>query len=266
MNRQNPSEILSKAKLWRHPATHAWQSAATLPELTDNGADVWLCPLMSDALGSAGPAADTMSSVLAADAQFSSFLSSDETDRARNFFPESKAGEFLAARGWLRLLLARYVAETEPKFIRLGIAEGGKPYLSDYANLQFNLSHSGEFVVIAVSNHPVGVDIERLRPLPDWRSLADGLLTNIAIARIAEMPEAERDTGFLRQFTAREAYLKATGSGFSESTMMLEQEFHSIAMENHSYGPTWPLPEIPGYVGQLCLLPRSPVDANQENL
>lgn len=254
MNRQMKSEILPKAQLWRHPATHQWQKTATLPELADSGADVWLCPLSTNAHGSAGPAADTMSSVLTANAQLSSLSNNDETERARNFFPESKAGEFLVARGWLRLLLACYVAETEPRSIRLGIAENGKPYLLDFPAVHFNLSHSAEFAVIAVSRQPVGVDIEKLRALPDWRELAEGLLTNIAIEKIAELPAAERGTEFLRQFTAREAYLKATGSGFSESTIMLEQKFHSIAMENHSYGPTIALPEISGYVGQLCVL------------
>lgn len=33
----------------------------------------------------------------------------------------------------------------------------GKPYLRDYPNAQFNISHSGQFVACAVSDRPIGV-------------------------------------------------------------------------------------------------------------
>ena len=158
MKASAPAEILKRAQLCRFPAIQRWQNTDRVPALTHEGADVWLCPLSPDSA-------------------LSSLLSREETERAQNFFPESKAVEFKLARAWLRSLLACYVAETEPQSIRLGIADGGKPYLLDYPQLRFNLSHSGEFVAIAVSRHQVGVDIEKLRPLPDWRELAEGLLT-----------------------------------------------------------------------------------------
>ncbi len=227
--------LLQQAQYWPQATTIDWLKAASTFTMPDAGADVWLCPL-KDA------------------ATFSSLLTADEAVRAQNFLPASKAQEFTAARAWLRTLLAFYVAETEPQAIRLGLAENGKPYLPDFPAVHFNLSHSGEFAAIAISRQPVGVDIEKLRPLPDWRELAEGLLPNITIEQIGSLEQAERAAAFLRHFTAREAYLKAVGGGFSESTTMLERDFHFIAMENQSYGPTVSLPEIPGYVGELCVL------------
>ncbi len=41
----------------------------------------------------------------------------------------------------------------------------GKPYLNGYPNYYFNISHSGEFVVCAISNNPVGIDIEQIKQI-----------------------------------------------------------------------------------------------------
>ena len=225
-------------KIWQFPATEMWQSVAAAPALPNTGVHVWLCPLSEDP-------------------QLTQLLSDEEKARAANMEPEIKASEFALARGWLRVLLAAYVNAAEPLSIRLGIAENGKPFALDYPALHFNLSHSYEWMALAVSPQQVGIDIEKLRPVPDWRNLAEGLLTNLGVEEIANQPEADQAAAFLRQFTAREAYLKAAGTGLSHTTIMLERDFHTIAMENQSYGPTVPLPEMTGYVGQLCCLTKS---------
>ncbi len=216
-------------------ASHSWQQVGGITSLPATGAHIWLCPLD-------------------ADAELAKLLSEDEKARAANMQPEKKSREFELARGWLRVLLAAYVEATEPQSIRLGIAENGKPFSVDHPSLHFNLSHSHECLAVAVSRQNVGIDIEKFRPVPDWRNLAEGLFTNLVVEAIAALPAAEQDQAFLRHFTAREACLKAAGTGFSRATIMFEREFHTIAMENHSYAPAFPLPEIPGYVGQICLL------------
>jgi 4'-phosphopantetheinyl transferase len=224
-------------KVWQSHTglAETWQTVAAVPALPAQGAQVWLCPLHEDL-------------------HLAQLLSDEEKARAANMEPEIKANEFALARGWLRVLLAAYVNAAEPLSIRLGIAENQKPFAIDYPMLHFNLSHSYDWLALAVSRHPVGIDIEKLRPVPDWRNLADGLFANLAVEEIAAQPETEQAAAFLRQFTAREAYLKATGTGLSETTIMLERDFHTIAMENQSYGPTVPLPEMSGYVGMLCVL------------
>ncbi len=56
-----------------------------------------------------------------------------------------------------------------PEISRLS---NGKPIFSQYPDCYFNLSHSGEMVLCALSDHPVGVDIEIVRPrkseFPDY--------------------------------------------------------------------------------------------------
>ena len=53
---------------------------------------------------------------------------------------------------------------TAEESITFEIAEHGKPYAKNL-NIEFNISHSADMVVCVVDNNPVGVDIEKIRPV-----------------------------------------------------------------------------------------------------
>ena len=46
-----------------------------------------------------------------------------------------------------------------------GYSPEGKPFIVDHPNIHFNLSHSGDVAICAVSNQPVGIDIETPRSI-----------------------------------------------------------------------------------------------------
>ena len=78
--------------------------------------------------------------------------------------------------------------------------EWGKPYLANRDDLHFSLSHSGSWAVCAISDTPIGVDIERPR-------------TTGKIVRL--FPNARTQDDILRLWTAKEAYLKLLGRGLT---------------------------------------------------
>ena len=82
----------------------------------------------------------------------------------------------------------------------------GKPYLP---GLDFNLSHSGPWVALAVGEGPVGVDVEWFRPDLPMEKIAARHFTPEE-RRLADTPE-----GFLRIWTAKESYLKRLGKGLA---------------------------------------------------
>lgn len=191
--------------------------------------------------------------------QYEGVVSDTELARAENMLPAAKGQEFLSFRACLRIVLALYYTKTiAPKNIRMEISEKGKPWLPDEPRLHFNLSHSHGALAIAVSRHEVGVDIERIRPMPDWHDLAQNFLTPTDTATIANHAEAERSAAFLRCFTAREAYLKALGTGFSAP--LPGMDFHSSYREQFTTGGREyllaPLPPLPGFVGHVCVVNR----------
>lgn len=147
-------------------------------------------------------------------ARLAARLSPDERRRAARFHFERDRRRFHAARGALREVLAGYLGE-EPE--RLGFVEGlhGKPGLAQAhgGELRFNLSHSGELALCAVSRRELGVDIEQLRALPDAGALARRFFSADETAALEALPATERLSAFFRCWTRKEAYLKAVGAG-----------------------------------------------------
>jgi 4'-phosphopantetheinyl transferase len=93
-----------------------------------------------------------------------------------------------------------------------GYGDGGKPYLKGEQGVYFNLSHSGEFALCAISPMEVGCDIEKIKK----RSLAvaERFFCREEDERLEaqETPERKRDL-FFRMWTAKESFMKATGCG-----------------------------------------------------
>lgn len=78
--------------------------------------------------------------------------------------------------------------------------------------LDFNLSHSGKYVVLAVSDKPVGVDVERLRN--NRQNIAKRCFHKKEYEDIMALQSQEsRDRRFLEYWTMKEAYVKRTGDG-----------------------------------------------------
>ena len=92
--------------------------------------------------------------------------------------------------------------------------ENGKPLFRDCPQISFSLSHSGDYALCAVSDRPVGCDIEEVRPLSP--AIGERFFRPEEWALIREQPsQEERDALFFRFWVLKESYLKCTGLGFS---------------------------------------------------
>ena len=133
----------------------------------------------------------------------------DEERQARvRAFGESRSALLTLAAG---LLLYDIFGEgTKSAHFERG--KRGKPHLPN--NAPFNISHAGDFAVLALSQQPVGVDLERIRPI-DWQRIALRFFHPEERAYLSKSGEPEMD--FFRIWTLKESYLKAEGTGFSIS-------------------------------------------------
>jgi 4'-phosphopantetheinyl transferase len=114
----------------------------------------------------------------------------------------------------LREVLAAYL-ETSAEAIRILEGAHGKPELAE-GELQFNLSHSGDVGLLAVSRErAVGVDVERIDERRDALALAERALDAEGAAAVRAAPEADRAAVFHRGWTRREAVAKCAGTGLS---------------------------------------------------
>ncbi len=142
-------------------------------------------------------------------------LGADEQARVPRFRFERDRTCFVNRRVFLREVLGRYL-QADPGSLRFTTSGNGRPELVEHKGLSFNASHSSTLAVVAVSRGPsVGVDIERLRAVPDGLGVADDLFTTHELASLRASIEAERSATFLRLWTRKEAVVKALGTGLS---------------------------------------------------
>lgn len=138
------------------------------------------------------------------------WLSSDERSRADRFRFDHHRQRFIAGRGFLRSLLARYL-HTNPETLEFQYASHGKPFLKDSA-IQFNLAHSEHLALYAVTrDRAVGIDIERRRTIDQLEKLVERFFRPSEARTIQAEPEL-----FFQYWTCKEAFLKATGIGLSK--------------------------------------------------
>jgi 4'-phosphopantetheinyl transferase len=143
-------------------------------------------------------------------------LSDDERALAERFCFRHDANRFVVSRAVLRTLLGACLG-VEPYLVGFTYGPHGKPALAapfDRSGVQFNASHSAGLGLYAVTEkRRVGVDIERLRPLPDLEAIAERTFSPHERQALHRLPHTERHQGFFNCWTRKEAYIKATGDG-----------------------------------------------------
>lgn len=143
-------------------------------------------------------------------------LSPDESVRAERLRIPSKKMEFIAARGRLRQILARYL-ETSPAALHFAYGSAGKPSLAlPGPPFFFNLAHAGHWGLLGISaQEQIGVDVEWLKRPVDIGQIAGWSFGEELSAELDALPPEMRSRLFFQLWTAREARLKARGTGFT---------------------------------------------------
>lgn len=144
-------------------------------------------------------------------------MSREERAKAMRFWRHDDRDRYLASHAMLRLVLSRYVGAL-PGELEFEVEGNGKPRLRREPNvhLSFNLAHSGDFALLAVSDAPaVGVDIEELRDDMDVPVLAGSVLSDAEMRVFRDAPAQEQRSLFFRTWVRKEAVLKGCGLGLA---------------------------------------------------
>ena len=179
-------------------------------------------------------------------------LTAAERERAEGFATAELTRRWSRARAALRRVLAAY-AEVEPAEVAIEPAAcvhcgepHGKPYLAAPALgwLRFNLSHSGDLVVVAVAHgREVGVDVESTRAGRSVEGIAGRWFNAREATALKEADAPRREALFYRLWARKEAYLKATAEGIAGSLA----SFDALALEGAGADPTGPLSDGDGW-------------------
>jgi 4'-phosphopantetheinyl transferase len=145
-------------------------------------------------------------------------LSLAERERAARFKFERDRKRYLIAHGALRSILAIYL-DIDAAAVDFDSGPAGKPKLAQNwagSGIEFNLSHSGEVALIAVTRGgEIGVDVERVREDFAFQPIAQRFFTANEVAALRDLPVALQREAFYKCWTSKEALLKARGTGLS---------------------------------------------------
>jgi 4'-phosphopantetheinyl transferase len=194
-------------------------------------------------------------------------LAANEEERARRFHFEVDRQHFIAGRGYLRIILSRYL-KIGPEEIEFTYNDYGKPQIAASAApdhpLNFNLAHSRGIALYAFTHlGEIGVDIEYIRPEFPNEEIARRFFSASEVARLGDFPIEMRSQAFFNCWTRKEAFIKAKGVGLS---MPLDQFDVSLdpaepatllrTRWNESEAAQWSLQAIetsPGYAAAVAV-------------
>jgi 4'-phosphopantetheinyl transferase len=144
-------------------------------------------------------------------------LGPDEQTRAARFYFDRDRNAYTATRGALRTLAGHYAGHA-PEALIFGYQDRGKPYLATPpAGVDLNVSHSGDYALLAFTRTgPLGVDVERKRPLSDLPALAKVSFSPHEYAAWCRLPPLDQPEAFFAVWSRKEAFIKATGEGVSQ--------------------------------------------------
>ena len=174
-----------------------WPAGPEQPRLLPGEIHIWRAPLTNAARFAAAEAV----------------ISRDESLKAGRFAFAPDRDRFIAAHGALRMVLADYLA-ADPCDLEFQIGSSGKPALvQTFTDLRFNLSHSGDLALIAVTRgRDVGVDVELVQEDIAFEQIVEHYFDPAEAWSLRTAPPAARVARFFDLWTRKEACLKAEGS------------------------------------------------------
>lgn len=141
------------------------------------------------------------------------FLNSTEINRAERFHKEIDGNRFIIYRSILKLILAAYT-KLDVQEIDFDYHSNKKPYLASHPWLHFNISHSEDYAIIAVSRKKVGIDVEFMSEDFNFNEILPDIFNDNEILSIQN--SANKKHAFYTSWTRKEALVKALGKGIDE--------------------------------------------------
>lgn len=152
-------------------------------------------------------------------------LSPEEKQRSTRFHLDRDRRRFTVARGSLRSILSEYLNKS-PAELQFASGPYGKPFIvhtSSIHEIQFNLSHCEDLVLIAVTDRRlVGIDVERVQKLRNLHLMLDRFFTGQEREFVDSAPRGQKFAAFLTLWSRREACAKALGLGLAAALSALD--------------------------------------------
>jgi len=183
-------------------------------------------------------------------------LQQQEQQRVAQFTNPTDKNRYINAHAFLRQVLSRYIA-VPPAEVSFEYTDLGQPVLSGaQAVVCFGLSYRNAQVIVGVSSHPIGVDIEQVSKT-DIDSVAYNFFSKEECTALdAAINTNEKLILFFRIWTLKEAFIKGLGIGVGYDLQSFTVDPSAMPVQLHSTEIGWLLHEIEmpaGYVAAAAI-------------
>lgn len=100
------------------------------------------------------------------------------------------------------------------KYIKFEKNQYGKPYLKEHQKFNFNISHSGEYVLCVIDNKLIGIDVEEVKHI-EYEEIAKSFFSISEFDYIIKNDSKIRLSKFYEIWTLKESYIKCCGQGLT---------------------------------------------------
>ncbi len=100
--------------------------------------------------------------------------------------------------------------------IRFNTTKYGKPYIVSYPDFYFSISHSGDYVLCAIDDKPIGVDVEKVKCF-DYEKVVKRFFSEKEAEYVLKQDVVSRIYRFYEIWTLKESYIKCIGKGLAMS-------------------------------------------------
>lgn len=188
------------------------------------------------------------------------FLTAAEKERAQRFVRREDRDRFALGRVLTRTMIAEMTG-SPAEVADFSTGPYGKPFLPDRPDLCFSIAHSGDVVLVGMGiGMDLGVDVEMHRRDIELLSLARVIFTKEEQAGIFGRPEIDPVPAFFRQWSAKEAVVKALGTGLSLDPLRFALDLTATAPVPVFHGPGpddvgagWTIVDIPTIDGHSAV-------------
>ena len=167
---------------------------------------------------------ETMQSVL-------SHLPIEKQNKIRRYIRIDDQYRSLIAQLLMRICINEYSGCTLSKMEFISDSHG-KPFLSGFNDIYFNISHSGEWIVCAVDVRPIGIDVEYIHDIS--LHIAQRFFSLSESKQLfLQSPGSQLDY-FYKLWTLKESYIKAIGVGLSKplSSFSIHISYERITIDD----------------------------------
>lgn len=156
---------------------------------------------------------------------YSDILSDSELMKADRFYTKKNRARFIARKHSLRSILSKFVF-IQPAQLQFHLSVNKKPAIN---KIEFNSTHSENFILIALNSSAIGIDIEFVNPNFDFETLLPSCFNR------EEQVFINSPTTFYMLWTRKEAILKASGEGLIEEMQEINCLNNDVLRKNIRY-------------------------------